>query len=98
MSIVESLVWLFVGYVVWSLVKGIWFVKTTKVPEQTEFVIYVEKRAGVYYAYQYSNKLFLAQGGTLTEMVDRIVQRTQSSEFVISADTDENITNELVKL
>jgi len=98
MSIVESLVWLLVGYVVWSLVKGIWFVKTTKFPEQTEFVIYIEKRGSEYFAYQDSNKLFLSQGNTLTELVERIVQRTGSSKFVISADTDENIANELVKL
>lgn len=98
MVIMESLVWLLVGYVVWSVIKGLWFVKTTNVLEQTELVVYVEKRVGVYYAYQDDTKLFLAQGNTLAEMVERIVQRTGSSQFVVSANTHEDISDELVNL
>ena len=98
MAIMESLVWLLVGYVVWSVIKGIWFIKPTKIIEQTEIIVYVEKRGSEYFAYLDDSQLFLAQGNTLTELIERIVQRTGSSEFVISANTDEDISNELVNL
>lgn len=98
MGIMEYLVWLLVGYVVWSVVFRSLSTKATNDIEPNELVVYIEKRAGVYYAYQDPTKLFLAQGNTLTEMVERIVQRTHTKKFVISPETDEAISNGLVEL